>query len=158
VNLTHLKHIPIDYEKAREICMDRGSYLLILYNEKPFTKEIGSLGKREFKKGYYVYVGSAMRGMKNRIRRHLRKNKKRHWHLDYISPACMKTVKLYRIRRKERIEVLLTRRLMNICDDYVPGFGASDTNVDSHFFYFSGRPHRRREFLNLVLDFQMFVI
>jgi len=157
MNLSHLKQIPIDYEKAREICMDRGSYLLVLYNNKPFAKEIGSLGEREFKKGYYVYAGSALRGMKSRIRRHLGKNKKRHWHLDYISPGCMKIVKIYRVRRKERIEVLLTRGLMDICDDYIPGFGASDTSMDSHFFYFSGRPQRRREFLNLVLDFRMFV-
>ncbi len=76
LNLSTLKKNPIDYEKTRILCKDRGSYLLVLYNEKPFTKKIGSLGEREFKKGYYVYAGSAMKGLENRIKRHMRKSKK----------------------------------------------------------------------------------
>jgi sugar fermentation stimulation protein A len=157
LNLSNLKKIPIDYEKTRILCKDRGSYLLVLYNEKPFIKKIGSLGEREFKKGYYVYAGSAMRGLENRIKRHMRKSKKTRWHLDYVSPCCMKTVKVYRIRREERIEEPLANGLLEICHDYVPGFGASDTHVDSHFFYFFDPPYCKREFINLLLDFRMFV-
>jgi sugar fermentation stimulation protein A len=157
LDLSILKKIPIDFEKARELCVDRGTYLLILYNDKSFTKKIGSLGERAFKKGYYVYVGSAMKGLANRIKRHMKKNKKRHWHLDYIVPYSMKVVRFHRIRRQERVEESLAHRLLEICDDHVPGFGASDTGAISHLFYFSNRPNRRRDFLNLLLDFQMFV-
>jgi len=156
VDLSLSKEIPIDYEKAREICKDRGSYLLVLYNDEAFTKEIGSLGERRFEKGYYVYVGSAMKGLEGRIKRHLRKNKKSHWHLDYLLPSRMKPVKTYRVRREARLEEPMARGLMEICDDFIPGFGSSDTDAPSHFFYFKDRPYRRRNFLDLLLDFQMF--
>lgn len=155
VDLSRSKEIPVDYDKAREICKDRGSYLLVLYNDKPFTKEIGSLGERRFEEGYYVYAGSAMKGLESRIKRHLRKSKKSHWHLDYLLPSCMKPVKTYRIRREDRLEEPLARGLLKICDGYVPGFGASDSDVASHFFYFKDRPFRRRNFLDLLLDFQV---
>ncbi|MCP5108209.1 MAG: DNA/RNA nuclease SfsA [bacterium] len=156
LDLSHVHKLTIDFEKAREICRDRGSYLVILYNEKPFKKEIGSLGEREFKEGFYIYAGSAMKGLESRIKRHMRKSKKRHWHMDYITPSRMKVVKVYRIRRAERLEERLARGLLEICDDHVPGFGASDTGMDSHLFYFTDRPHRRRNFLDLLLDFQLF--
>ncbi len=156
VDPNHLEAVPIDKEKAREMSADRGSYLLVFSNDKEFSEAIGSLGKREFKKGYYVYVGSAMQGLESRISRHLRKTKKKHWHLDYLSPTLLKKEKAYRIRRAERIEEAMARALLEISDGYVPGFGASDTNAPSHLFYFTSRPHRRREFLDILLGFQLF--
>ena len=156
VNFSKVTNIPIDFEKAREICEDRGTYLLVLYNDRSFTQEIGSLGERLFKKGYYIYVGSAMKGLEARIRRHLGKKKKFHWHLDYLLPDRMKHVKTYRIRRQEPLEGAVARGLLGICDEHVPGFGASDSDVVSHFFYFADRPFRRRNFLDLLLDFQVF--
>jgi sugar fermentation stimulation protein A len=157
LDLSTLKPIPIDFEKTRILCKDRGAYLLVLYNNAPFTKTIGSLGERQFKKGYYVYVGSAMRGLENRVKRHMRKRKKRRWHLDYILPYRMKAVKVYRIRREDRIEEQAAKRMMDICRHHVPGFGASDSSMDSHFFYFSDPPHRSRNFLDLLLDFRALI-
>jgi sugar fermentation stimulation protein A len=156
VDFSKVASIPVDFEKAREICEDRGTYLLILYNDQSFTRKIGSLGERFFKRGYYVYVGSAMKGLEGRIRRHLGKNKKSHWHLDYLLPGRMGYIKTYRIRRRERLEGAVARKLLGICDDHVPGFGASDSEVVSHLFYFTDRPFRRRNFLDLILDFQVF--
>lgn len=154
----HLKRIPLDLEKAGEICKDRGSYLLILHNEKTFSETIGALGEREFPAGYYVYVGSAMQGLEKRINRHKRKTKKTHWHLDYISPTHMKIIKAYRIRRQDRLEERLAKELSKISKHSIPGFGASDTKENSHLFYFSNRPNRRRDFIDLLLDAQMFGI
>jgi sugar fermentation stimulation protein A len=154
-DLSFLKSVPIDFEASGFLCADRGSYLLIFYNQQRFTKVIGSLGEREFKKGYYVYVGSAMQALDKRIKRHLRKSKTVRWHLDYLSPGCMKIEKVYPIRRQDRIEEALARGLLEICDDYVRDFGASDSGLPSHFFYFSNRPFRRRDFLNLLLNFRM---
>lgn len=152
LDLSFLKEVPIDHETTAAMCKDRGSYLLVFYNDTRFVKSIGALGEREFKKGYYVYVGSAMQGLEKRIKRHLRKTKNVRWHLDHISPALMKADKAYPIRRGDKIEEGMAQRLMEICDDFVPGFGSSDSCVDSHFFYFSDRPYRRREFLDILLD------
>jgi sugar fermentation stimulation protein A len=155
LDLSFFKEIPIDFKATRSLCTNKGSYLMIFYNDFPFKKEIGALGEREFKKGYYVYVGSALNALDQRIKRHLRRNKKIRWHLDYISPVEMKIEKVYPIRRHDRIEEKLARSLLEICDGFIRGFGASDSNVPSHLFYFSERPFRRRSFLNLVLDFRM---
>lgn len=157
LDMDSLREIPIDFEKSRIACQDKGSYLLVLYNEKPFTRTIGSLGEREFRAGYYVYCGSALRGLESRIRRHLKKRKKQHWHLDAVTPGDMKTEKVFRIRRDDRIEESLARGLAAICDGSVPGFGATDSGEDSHLFYFTDRPYRRREFLDLLLNYRMFI-
>jgi sugar fermentation stimulation protein A len=154
LDLSVFREVPIDYKTSRTLCQDKGSYLMVFFNDKPFKKTIGSLGERDFQTGYYVYVGSAMQSLEKRIKRHLRKTKKVRWHLDFISSQCMKTDKVYPIRRPDRVEEELARRLMAFCDGYVPGFGASDSAVDSHFFYFKNRPYRRRDFLDLLLDFR----
>jgi sugar fermentation stimulation protein A len=155
LDLSYLKEVPIDYETSRALCMDKGSYLIVFSNKERFKKPIGALGEREFQEGYYVYAGSAMNSLEKRIRRHGKKNKKVRWHLDYISPSCMKIEKVYPIRGRNRFEEALARGLTAICDDLIPGFGSSDSRLDSHFFYFSGRPQRRREFLDLLLDHRM---
>jgi sugar fermentation stimulation protein A len=156
LDLDFLKEVPIDFTASASFCANRGSYLLIFYNERFFKKVIGALGEREFRQGYYVYVGSAMQGLEQRIKRHLTGRKKIRWHLDYISPQCMKIARVYPIRRRDVIEEDLARGLLGICGDYVKGFGASDSVLPSHFFYFPDPPYRRREFLDLLLDFRMY--
>ena len=36
-------------------------------------------------KGLYLYVGSAKRGLEHRLARHIKKRKRRFWHIDYIT-------------------------------------------------------------------------
>jgi len=45
---------------------------------------IGKLGIHNLPHGYYVYVGSALGGLASRLRRHLRSEKRLHWHIDYL--------------------------------------------------------------------------
>ncbi|MFC1786550.1 DUF123 domain-containing protein [Halobacteriota archaeon] len=68
--------------------------------------------------------------MEARISRHLRKEKKIHWHIDYLL-ACARIKDVYVGELKE-------------CDivtklaDYFPfvrGFGSSDCDCESHLFY-----------------------
>ena len=54
----------------------KGCYCLIIeVNENQYLK-IGKKLKIDFKKGYYVYVGSAMNNLESRVKRHLSKTKK----------------------------------------------------------------------------------
>ena len=62
----------------------RGSYVLLIRLSEEQTIATGSLQDVRFPRGYYAYVGSAMGGIKSRLSRHLRRNKKRHWHIDYL--------------------------------------------------------------------------
>ncbi|MCP4216389.1 MAG: DUF123 domain-containing protein [bacterium] len=155
VDIDSLKRVPIDMDYSHQLEKDRGTYLIVFHNAEPFEKTIGSLGKRHFKEGYYVYVGSAMKGMENRLKRHLRKTKKTHWHLDYISPSNMKAEKVFPIRWPDRLEESLAAKLTAICTETVPGFGASDSSAESHLFYFPQRPWRLREFIDMLLDARM---
>jgi Uri superfamily endonuclease len=48
--------------------------------------EIGKLGNYSFKKGIYIYVGSAKRNIIARINRHQKVHKSQKWHFDYLRP------------------------------------------------------------------------
>ena len=61
------------------------NYFIILKLDEDCEIEVGRLGKILFKKGYYIYCGSAKRGFSKRIKRHFSKKKKLWWHIDYLS-------------------------------------------------------------------------
>lgn len=61
-----------------------GSYLLLIELDKGRKIQYGALSEN-FRKGYYVYIGSAMRNLKQRVHRHIsykESGKKKHWHID----------------------------------------------------------------------------
>ena len=62
----------------------KGSYILLINLENDKSIQIGKLGNIFFNKGFYTYIGSAQNGLKQRINRHLRSDKKYHWHIDYL--------------------------------------------------------------------------
>ena len=63
----------------------KGTYCLIISLKKNEKLDIGHLHQDyKFKKGYYVYIGSAMNSLVARINRHLSDDKKMHWHIDYL--------------------------------------------------------------------------
>ena len=67
--------------------MYSGSYLLLIRLSRASRITVGRLGTFDFRRGWYVYAGSAMRGLGGRIARHRRSRKKLHWHIDYLL-AC----------------------------------------------------------------------
>ena len=64
--------------------MDSGFYQLVVRLGRRRTIVVGRLGRFEFPAGYYVYTGSAKRGLESRIARHLRRRKRMRWHIDYL--------------------------------------------------------------------------
>lgn len=63
---------------------DGGLYVLVLRLKKGQKIKAGKLPETYFNSGCYLYVGRAKRGLKKRIERHLRKDKKLFWHIDYF--------------------------------------------------------------------------
>ncbi|MFQ6075826.1 MAG: DUF123 domain-containing protein [Candidatus Bathyarchaeia archaeon] len=65
-----------------------GVYTLIIEATKTATVNVGGLGAKYFPIGYYTYTGSALgegaSGLRGRITRHMRQEKKRRWHIDYL--------------------------------------------------------------------------
>ena len=111
----------------------KGAYLLVMELHKDTSILVGKHGILHFKKGCYVYVGSALNGLEQRIQRHLRTNKKRHWHIDYLLPFTEIVEILYKenTRREEcAIARMFKRNFTNIL-----GFGCSDCSCRSHLFH-----------------------
>ena len=69
---------------AREegVAPDAGTYILLIAVERALTLDVGRLGAMTFPPGYYLYVGSALRNLGHRLARHLRREKRVHWHID----------------------------------------------------------------------------
>ena len=111
----------------------KGSYLLLLELENDKTIPIGKLGEITFNKGFYIYVGSALNGLEQRIKRHLRENKKIHWHIDYLLQYAKIINVFYKennIREECHIAKKLDKKLLP-----TPSFGCSDCICKSHLFY-----------------------
>jgi len=111
----------------------KGVYILLIKVEPDQTIQIGRLRKIFFKKGFYAYVGSAMNSLEGRINRHLRSDKKVHWHIDYLLKRSDIIKVFYRgTERKIECDVarIFSKKLENI-----NGFGCSDCNCNSHLFY-----------------------
>ncbi|MGM0365502.1 MAG: GIY-YIG nuclease family protein [Actinomycetota bacterium] len=119
----------------------KGTYCLILSCLKDFSIPVGKLGIRNFSEGGYVYVGSALNGLENRVARHLAKDKKLFWHIDYLLNSNYAGIDYIMYRNMpERYECptakLLAEKLKNC-----PGFGSSDCKCRSHLFYFEKKQY-----------------
>jgi len=147
------ENVPIDHAQLEKNCGNRGTYLLVLNNRSFFRMRIGALGEIDFSEGYYIYVGSALKNLEQRIIRHRSVRKKIHWHIDRIIPKTMDISKVYIIRNPNYLERDLAKEIAGICDSQVNGFGASDDILNSHLFYFRNNPRKNEEFIKIIHDF-----
>lgn len=122
----------------------KGIYLLILKLRTDKEISIGRLGWIKFKKGSYLYVGSAQNGISQRIRRHYRKNKKLFWHIDYLlSVAKIEQVWI----REGKGECILADDISRLGLGGIKGFGCSDCRCFTHLFYIHGNLEKVKQFL-----------
>ncbi len=110
----------------------KGSYILIIELKKNKNIRVGKLGEINFMKGFYAYVGSALNNLEKRIERHLKKDKKLRWHIDYL----LKHAEIKEIYYRENI----FKEECNIASyfnslKFIEKFGSSDCKCKSHLFY-----------------------
>ena len=122
--------------------MTPGIYHLLIYLPHDTTVEVGKLGSFHFPAGYYVYTGSALGGLEARITRHLRREKRLHWHIDYLLQYG-RVIDVVAHRTTERLECHLNEKILSLPDCKVPvkGFGSSDCDCLSHLTYFDEKPY-----------------
>ena len=122
-----------------------GVYVLLLFVPRDIALAIGKLGKQNFPRGYYTYTGSALgkgaTGLKHRIVRHLRKEKPRFWHIDYLlADENVSVEAVIAAETNKKMECDVNSRIKGIEGAEVPvkRFGASDCrkNCGSHLLYF----------------------
>lgn len=151
-DLNDTAQIPVKKSIVDHHCTKKGSYVLVLENKEDSKIQIGAIGNINFPKGYYLYVGSAMNNLDKRIKRHYRKRKKQHWHIDYLTKGKMDIIEDYKFRRSDRIEAQLSRKIEKIADNSIDGFGASDSQETSHLHYFTENPVKNQEVYNIILN------
>jgi Uri superfamily endonuclease len=116
----------------------KGTYILLIEMPRGVRMKVGAIGVLEFPRGFYAYCGSAMGGLRARINRHLRMEKKVRWHVDYLlEKGSVK--KVFSAETNERLECQLAACLCNAFKTY-PGFGSSDCRCLSHLFFSEGLP------------------
>ena len=111
----------------------KGSYILLIHIDRDSNIKIGGLGNIFFSKNFYTYIGSGLNNLDSRLKRHLKKTKKNHWHIDYL----LETGKIVDIFYKKGI----IREECKLADSFVdklqiiPKFGSSDCKCKSHLFF-----------------------
>lgn len=152
-NFAYVRSLSIPWKVYEEEARNRGSYLLAGYLKEDAYIPVGSLGKQFFARGFYLYVGSAMQSLSQRIQRHFRKTKKKHWHIDFLLPF-LEDLRAFPIQSSERLECALAQELKGISQE-VPFFGASDCSCASHLFYMPQPPLENEAFVEVLLRFRI---
>ncbi len=112
----------------------KGVYVLVVQLTNNADVNIGALGTKYFAKGSYAYVGSAQVNLEKRISRHLRKEKRRFWHIDYLLDN--QAAKILKVLFKEATKTEECKIAWEISrqNEAIVGFGCSDCNCRSHLF------------------------
>jgi sugar fermentation stimulation protein A len=146
--------LEIPWDAIEEEAKDRGSYLLILNLKRNRKIDVGRLGRVVFRKGFYIYVGSAMANLSKRMERHRHLRKRHHWHIDELR-AVAEFHSTLAIRSSERLECEVAEAMSKIAEWSVPRFGSTDCSCDTHLFGMSGDPLHSGNFQKLLQHFRM---
>jgi Uri superfamily endonuclease len=118
-----------------------GSYLLVLRLDRSRAISVGKLGRFDFAPGWYVYAGSALGGLEQRLAHHLRPPRTPRWHVDYLRQVA-EVCEVRRFPGRARRECDLARAVRALASATTPvaRFGASDCRCPAHLIYFVNRP------------------
>jgi sugar fermentation stimulation protein A len=129
---------------------DSGVYMLVLHLPEATSLPVAALGDVRFKRGWYVYVGSAQRCLTRRLERHLRLRKNHHYHIDFLRQQAG-WVRAFPVRGSDTAECRLAEEVRRISLGETRHFGSSDCRCPSHLFYFSEPPHLTPPFQELLV-------
>jgi len=149
-----VRMLEIPWDVLQKEVEDRGSYILILRLPAERTLKIGKLVQVKFKAGYYLYTGSALKNLTQRLEKHKRERKKLFWHIDYLRAHAEVHLALP-IRASDPLECKLADALEKISDWQVPNFGCSDCSCGSHLFGMRKDPIHTPEFISILQYFRM---
>ena len=109
--------------------MNRGTYVMFIRLRKEVL--LKKPRKMRLEKGLYLYVGSAWNSLTGRLSRHLKKEKKIHWHVDQLTIAgeVVAILALPGLKVEREISEFLSGRF-----ESVRNFGSSDLPVRSNLF------------------------
>ena len=111
-----------------------GTYVLVITLGSDLTTEVGALGTLSFPAGVYLYTGSALGGLDQRVSRHIRHEKTVKWHIDRLTVAADSV-----IAYESYPDFIPECELASMAGDCgmvpsVDGFGCSDCSCRTHLF------------------------
>lgn len=110
----------------------KGIYVLIISVGEDIMVNIGALGNMKFDRGLYAYVGSAQGSLEKRVERHLGKDKRKFWHIDYLlDNDAAKVLKVFYKKAKKHEECQIAEKVGK-AGVRIKGFGSSDCRCRSH--------------------------
>jgi Uri superfamily endonuclease len=125
------------------ITAESGTYALILFCSRAERVRIGKLGPLKLRRGFYVYVGSALGpgGVRARVAHHQKVSPRPHWHVDYLR-FHTRLDGIWYSHDQVRREHQWARLIHTLRGASVPaaGFGSSDCRCETHLFFFKRRP------------------
>lgn len=112
----------------------KGTYVLFITLGSDMDLTVGALGPHRFTAGTYCYVGSAMAGLDQRLKRHLAHEKKLKWHVDYLTTVCESSEAWESY--PDAIPECTLGRIVEECGGVpeMKGFGCSDCHCSTHLF------------------------
>ena len=120
-----------------------GTYVLLLWNARAQTLDIGRHGQLRAIRGWYLYVGSAFGpgGVAARLAHHKRLAERPHWHIDYARRAMpLREIWYSHDGRGREHEWATLIGEAPESDIPLARFGASDCGCASHLFHLKRRP------------------
>ena len=127
---------------------------MILSLKRDRKINVGKLGRVPFRKGFYIYAGSAMANLAKRMERHRHLRKRRHWHIDDLRDVA-DFHSILAIRSSDRLECKIAHALSKIAEWAIPRFGSSDCSCETHLFGMTEDPLHSRSFHELLQYFRM---
>ena len=116
------------------------TYILVIKISEDFKTIVGKLGEISFREGYYIYVGSARGCLETRLRRHLRKDKKIYWHIDYLlQNGKVQILQIWVIQNSIECWTADVFNKNSLSEVVKKGFGSSDCNCLTHLFYIKNK-------------------
>jgi len=148
-----IRILPVRWDVAEEHNRDGGAYLCILRLRENKKIRVGALGELDFQKGFYTYVGSALKNLNKRMARHRKKGKKLFWHIDYLREEA-EFAAILPIRSSDDLECGLAKSMNGLSEWSVKGFGASDCACPTHLFAGETNPMDMRAFHDILYYFR----
>jgi sugar fermentation stimulation protein A len=150
----NVRELVIPWNIVERESKDSGSYIVVLRLATDRRIDIGGLGSIRFQKGYYLYAGSAKKGLTRRIARHQHARKNLFWHIDYLRQHAEFHAALP-VRTSANLECEISRALLEIADWQVPGFGSSDCDCPTHLIGMKEDPVHAPKFIKMLLYVRM---
>ncbi len=109
-----------------------GVYVLEMRPARARHLQVGALGPVKVHSGTYLYVGSAKKGLPQRLARHFAAEKTARWHIDYLTQH-VRPARAIVWDWKPGMECAIAGQLAAM-GRTIAGFGCSDCGCEAHLF------------------------